>query len=128
MHSFQKIDRPTRIKDTSATLIDNIFTNTHQNDTETGVWLADTDHLPIFIVIVIVIVIVIPYHVTKPNKGSKFSVEWIYSETNMEHFKNVLANINWSVVLDKTSTDEQYEAFNGILKELHDTKFPLTKF
>ena len=44
---YPRIDRPTRITETTATLIDNIFTNVHETNMSSGIWLADkTDHLP----------------------------------------------------------------------------------
>ena len=47
---YPRINRPTRITNTSATLIDNIFINTHSNNIKSGIWLADiSDHFPIFI-------------------------------------------------------------------------------
>ena len=43
------IDRPTRITTKSTTLIDNILTNVHSVQTQTGIFYNDiTDHLPIF--------------------------------------------------------------------------------
>ena len=46
---FPLITKPTRITDTSATLIDNIFVNCIQNDIECGLIFSDlSDHLPVF--------------------------------------------------------------------------------
>ena len=46
---YPSILKPTRITCTSATLIDNIFTNNHANQTS-GILLSDIgDHLPIFV-------------------------------------------------------------------------------
>ena len=43
------IDKPTRITDTSATLIDNIFTNELHHNLTSGILFNDiSDHLPIF--------------------------------------------------------------------------------
>ena len=47
---YPTIDRPTRIRDASATLIDNIFVNIHNSHIDSSIWLADiSDHLPIYI-------------------------------------------------------------------------------
>ena len=39
---YPRIDRPTRITDSSATLIDNIFTNVYNTQLNSGVWVVDT--------------------------------------------------------------------------------------
>ena len=49
---FPCIDRPTRITDHSATLIDNIFTNDVCVDIKSGNLISDiTDHFPNFVII-----------------------------------------------------------------------------
>ena len=46
---YPLISRPTRITSTSATLIDNIFVNSFEDNFTTGLLLTDiSDHLPIF--------------------------------------------------------------------------------
>ena len=46
---YPLIDKPTRITDISATLIDNIFTNEMRNNITCGILFNDiSDHLPIF--------------------------------------------------------------------------------
>ena len=48
---YPLIDKPTRITDHSATLIDNIFTNELDSKMNSGLLISDTsDHLPIFAV------------------------------------------------------------------------------
>ena len=42
---YPLINKPTRITDSSATLIDNIFTNVHNTETKSGIWITDiSDH------------------------------------------------------------------------------------
>ena len=49
---YPRIDRPTRITDASATLIDNIFTNVYNTQLNGGVWVADiADHLPVYTIL-----------------------------------------------------------------------------
>ena len=44
------IDKATRVTETSATLIDNILTNVHNNNSMSGFWVVDVaDHLPVYI-------------------------------------------------------------------------------
>ena len=48
---YPLISKPTRIPSTSATLIDNIFTNEIKYDVNSGVLISDfSDHLPVFAV------------------------------------------------------------------------------
>ena len=48
---YPLIDKPTRITDHSATLIDNIFTNELDSKINSGLLISDiSDHLPIFAV------------------------------------------------------------------------------
>ena len=77
-----RIDSPTRLTDTSATLIDNVFINTHSNLIKSGVWLADiSDHLPIFITL--------PYEASRQPKSQTFAYKRHYSSENMERFKMI---------------------------------------
>ena len=47
---YPTINIPTRVKDTSKTIIDNIITNVHNTTIETGVIVTDiSDHFPIFL-------------------------------------------------------------------------------
>ena len=46
---YSRIDRPTRLTDTSATLIDQIFVNVHTDNIISGTWLVYiADHLPVY--------------------------------------------------------------------------------
>ena len=46
---FPTITKPTRITDKSATLIDNIFINSPNENSKRGILISDlSDHLPIF--------------------------------------------------------------------------------
>ena len=46
---YPRIDRPTRITESTATLIDHIFVNVHTDNIVSGPWLVDiSDHLPIY--------------------------------------------------------------------------------
>ena len=50
-HYYPLITRPTRYSDVSSTLIDNIFTNTLNDNETSGILLCDiSDHLPVFTV------------------------------------------------------------------------------
>ena len=114
-----KIDRPTRISEFSATLIDNIFTNCYQNSTEAGLWLSQiSDHLPIFIIA--------PISPGKIKRATKYVQKRCYSIANMNKFKALLSNTNWTSVYEAAyGTDNQYSTFEKVIHELHEECFPL---
>ena len=115
-----KIDRPTRINKNSATLIDNILTNVHQADIESGLWIADiSDHLPIFAII--------PSSFTKLTKCSGFIHKRIYSAANMNNFHEKLSNTDWSDIHQAPTTQDKYNLFTKIVNDLHENCFPVTK-
>ena len=88
---YPRIDRPTRITDDSATLIDNIFINTHADNIKSGVWLLDvSDHFGIFITL--------PYNTVNKSTAPNFSYKRCFSEEYMTLFKNKLSTIDWTTV------------------------------
>ena len=86
---YPRIDRPTRITDTSATLIDNIFTNVHNSELTFGVWIADvSDHLPVYVIM--------PCLNRRVSREPKYVYKRIYSEDKMIQFRDALCGIDWS--------------------------------
>ena len=116
---YPVIDRPTRIREETATLIDNIFVNIHNNQTQSGIWLADiTDHLPIYCTL--------PYdHKPVPRGKTAYISKRTYSVENMIRFKNDLEIMDWSPVFQAEGINNKFDKFNNIITELHDKYFPL---
>ena len=115
---YPKIDRPTRITENNATLIDNIFTNTHHNNDMSGVWLTDiTDHLPIYITL--------PYK-SSPSK-TIFIEKRLYTPEKMLKLKTELSTMDWSEVLNGATVDDKFIKFNLLISDLHDKYFPSVK-
>ena len=87
---YPKINRPTRITQTTATLIDNIFTNVYAASTISGPLIFDiSDHLPIYSTL--------PYNLDAiENHKPEYVFKRIYSEENYEAFKTKLASTHWS--------------------------------
>ena len=87
------INRPTRVKEGSATIIDNIFTNcVSDKDLYSGILFCDiSDHFPVFTI-------------CNSKEYDKISDEFLYkrvfSPRNIEQFKMKLSSIDWSLVLD----------------------------
>ena len=73
---FPAIDRATRITDTSATLIDNIYTNVHHKGIKSYIWITDiSDHLPVCATI--------PGKKIGHKLGPSHAMKRIYTENNM---------------------------------------------
>ena len=101
------ITKPTRITKSTATLIDNIYTNnTHKTGHQSGILLNDiSDHLPIF---------TITEHEMKncpviPNSGS-YTIRKIGIKS-LELFANKIKGCDWQSTLSKNNPAESYESF-----------------
>ena len=106
MNSFSlypSITKPTRITSKTATLIDNIFTNSYSKQTA-GLILTDiSDHLPIFISTNLTVY-------EKDDKGTKVNARDV-SDENIRNFKNKLCQVDWDNVCNSTDVDASYSCF-----------------
>ena len=121
---YPHIDRPTRVTERSATLIDNIFTNVYDADMTSGVWIADiADHLPIYVTLP-------PGINTAPCSGNnhRFISKRLYTSEKMENFKNQINECDWDQILADGNTNDKYSKFIVKITELHDENFPLRNF
>src|SRR6218665_2887309 len=121
MASFKFIPailRPTRITEFTATLIDNIYTNSNQT-MDSCILIEDIDHLPI------ILFIEHDYSTCKLHaKSSKRN----FSEQNIKSFIASLQSIDWSVIEKIVSTDGPgiaYSAFINLYKSAYDSAFPV---
>ena len=112
------INKPTRISKTSATIIDNIFTNSKDlKDSFSGILYTDiTDHFPIF-------------YIDKccQSEDVSYITRRSYSTRNVEKFKNSLSSIVWD---DIFTIDDPQIAYTSFFKKISDTYnkcFPLRK-
>ena len=122
-HSFLPlIEKPTRITDTSATLIDNIWSNILPSP-ESGVLLSDiSDHLPIFTFI------------QSPNSNAEFShknnVSFTRNFSNV-NLQNVIANLHlfdWTDVFCCNNSETAYNTFMDNFNYLYDKNIPLVRY
>ena len=121
---FPVINKPTRITTSSATLIDNIWSNDISNVSKysAGLIIDDvSDHLPIFYA----------HHSLKLNEG-EVPTETKYvrqeSENNLNKMFQSLQNINWSSsVLNQNNVNGAYNNFMSIYNNAHDECCPLKK-
>ena len=114
---FPLITKPTRISDNSATLIDNIYFNDISTvSTFNGILFTGiSDHLPIFSI----------------NYKSKISIEStvhkarIFSQKNIDKFKNSLQNVDWSGIINNDNGRNAFSEFYSIYCRLYNKSFPL---
>ena len=111
--------KPTRETVTTATLIDNIYTNKyHINDKILqGIFVTDiSDHYMIF-------------HISEkcsPDIG-EYQIIRLINETSMTKYKERILDIDWSV-LDVYDTCESYfSSFMNIFKSIYNESFPVMK-
>lgn len=124
-HDFiPSIDRPTRIFTntagvTSATLIDNIFTNDITANIISGVAVTDlSDHFPIFVT---------KRH-SRPNSLNPNSLPKKcrqFKPNNIKGLTNALSLVDWNFVISTLDPDEAYNKFNDKLTKLLDIHCPL---
>ena len=111
------ISRPTRVTATSATLIDNIFTNNHEyvNCSLNGILVADiSDHFPIF-------------HVNcslTMEETVSYLVTRVYNERNNQNFLQSISVVDWTEICKIPDTQSSFKLFHSMLISLHDKCFP----
>jgi hypothetical protein len=115
-HVVPLINRPTRITSTSATLIDNIFTNLVDVNIFHGILNVDvTDHLPVFCVL----------NADLPTTKSNCTFKRFYSTNNMNSFTNELIYTEWDNVMNCNDSQEAFSKFNQLFISKYDKCFPL---
>jgi hypothetical protein len=115
---YPSITKPTRITSKSATLIDNIFTNSH-TEQKAGILVIDvSDHLPIFP----------STNLSTYQENVEIDVEIRdMSKENMRLFKSRLSCVNWNAVCVSDDIDVSYKSFINKFNLLYDECFPKKK-
>ena len=114
---YPLINKPTRVTEYNTTLIDNIFTNTHYSDVQSGIWTVDiSDHLPVFTVL--------PSN-SKKSKTKKVIRKQDFTEENINKFKHDLNSQNWADLNQYSDIDQMYNAFINTVQTLYEQAFPL---
>ena len=116
------ITLPTRITDSTATLIDNIFLHIDNHNLQkeciSGNFFCDiSDHLPNFLL----------YGNKSTTKNNVRPLIRIYSDNNMRKFNNTLANTDWSDTYTKEDTNEAYNHFITTYLKAFNLCFPLVR-
>ena len=114
------IDKPTRLSNSSTTLIDNIFTNVYDRQVRSGILYNDiTDHFPIF-------QITLDYDLQNYNSSNVIPSRKINDET-INSFKSDLSITDWSELQTVTDIDDAYDLFYSKFKNLFDSNFVITQ-
>ena len=116
---FPSINKPTRVTQSSATIIDNIFVNNLLNKSVTSGILADpiSDHLPVFCITPI-----------QTNKSKQtFITKRIFSDRNKTKFTDLLNSVNWDPCYAQTDCQAAFTTFYNTYKTCFDQCFPPTK-
>jgi hypothetical protein len=112
------INKPTRVTRSSATIIDNIFSNIHSQDESISCLfpIDISDHFPIC------------YFSTK-SKNSYSSEEPIFkkrdmSRKNTDKFNHLIRNHDWTSVTELLDTQDAYSSFHNTFTTYFNTSFP----
>ena len=117
---FPLINKPTRIKKDSATLIDNIFCNTFSKDivVDSGIFFTDiSDHFPIFSI----------NSYGKSSDSVRYVRKRIFNNTNIQKFVNQISMINWDDVLHCQDAQEAFTKLYNHITHCFNVCFPLVK-
>ena len=115
------ISKPTRVTKNSATLIDNIFTNTVKNSSSvfSGVLCTDlTDHFPVFFI----------DSSASLEMNDSVILKRVYSDDNISKFNSRLSSEDWTSVLTADDAQKAYSNFHDIMSKLYNDCFPLKEF
>ena len=113
------ITRPTRVTESTATLINNTFTNrlnSQHGETIQGILLTDiSDHYPIF-------------HIDNNIKYKETDMKITrrsYSNKHKNNFLELIARTEWANIFTAMNIQEAFRLFHNKLNELYDKCFPL---
>ena len=117
---YPRIDKPTKLTETTTTLIDNIFVNVHCDKIISGPWLTDmSDHLPIYTTF--------PYEHVSVKHKAEYIMKRFYTEVAMDAFRLELSTVNWSEIYDTYSQADvniKFDYFVQAFDKLHNKHFP----
>ena len=113
------ITHPTRVKQTSATLLDHVWTNDmHRNTCNGIVHTQISDHFPIFSIF--------QADSHPPYIPNSTQITYRpYNDENINKFKIEMENTNWQPILDSPDIEESLTDFQNILSEAYNNCFPL---
>jgi hypothetical protein len=110
------ITLPTRLTETCANLLDNIFTNKQQDMYVGGLlYCSLSDHLPVFYL-----------NINKKNTQKEIPVKKRnMSAKKVEVFKQELSNTDWSLILNDSNPKSAFQTFSDLINSKFEKYFPL---
>ena len=114
------VTRPTRVTSSSATLIDNIFTNNIalKMSCVNGIVINDiTDHFPIFHICKDVVI----------NEEEKIIFKRNFTHKAQLLFTSLLQDVDWSCILNESDTNKAYAMFMHVYSDIYNKTFPKTR-
>ena len=116
------INKPTRVTASTATLIDNILTNSFfEASLKKGIIKTSvSDHFPVFAAL----------NISKNKRSTSDKIEITkrnFSERNKASFKKDLKKADWSILNRRENANIIYESFLEIFLKLYEKHFPLQK-
>ena len=118
---FQTIIKPTRVTDTSATLIDHFWTNDTENYTKSGIlYMNISDHFPIYS----------SFSINNTNTTDKLCItKRTYNENQINAFKEDLKQYDWDLGISNVNDiDVFYDLYMNKFKILYNSHFPIKSF
>ena len=125
---LQLVSRPTRITDSSATLIDHVYTNKLENTLSCNIITTSlSDHLGIVTTIAL-----------DSESGPRIAmrlrennpINSLYreiNEANHEKFRELISDETWEGIFAVSDVSEQYNKFHGIYMKHYDFAYPMKK-
>ena len=121
MFSFELnplIRRPTRVTETTASILDHIWTNSKSVKNDGIIKSNLTDHYPVFMTL--------SNNSPISNVNPGYKPYRKYSEANKKKFRDKLKEVNWEPLLADDS-ENVYEKFYEIIHGIYDECFPLSQ-
>ena len=114
---YPLISKPTRLTSTTATLIDNIFTNNLEHCMNSGIFYSDLpDHLPIFQV---------THLKLDAETPCRKRLASLINPATIAAFRSKLETIDLSVIYNSDSANDSYDTFSSLLTSAYHKSFPL---
>ena len=112
------VNRPTRVTDSSATIIDNIFTNTvHMDKCVTGILPTDiTDHFPVFHLV---------NHQIVEKHPEQHRTYRVLNEESISKCTSILEHTCWDSVMNSAEPQTAYNNFIEIFDKIINDNIPL---
>jgi hypothetical protein len=115
-HFTPLINKPTRVTERSATLIDNVYCNQANHESLQGILITDiTDHYPIFNIVTEFSVCV------KRNIVKKR----IYKKESLCKFNDLIEHTDWSDVVSANDAQVSYSLFHEKVNKAYNEAFPI---